>query len=68
MEIEETKLDEDRRRNQAIFSKNVWNDLHAINWRPKAQEYDGAMSFLAQTTWLEGDQTLRGNKAPGCKW
>jgi len=67
MEIEGKELDKEWWRSRAIFTKNWWNDLHAVNCRPKARECDRATSFHTQITLIAVDQKVRGNKTPGCK-
>jgi len=67
MEIKKTELHKELKGSRAIITKNKWNDLHAINCRPKAQEYDTATSFLTQISWIQVEQTLRANNAPGYK-
>jgi len=67
VEIEEQELDETRWWSRAIFTDHWWNDIHAINCQPTEQECDRAMSSLTEIPWIEVDQKLRGNKAPGCK-
>jgi hypothetical protein len=47
--------------------KSWGNDLHSVNCRPKAWEYDTATSCPTWIADIAGDQNLRGNKTPGCK-
>jgi hypothetical protein len=67
MEIEEKELDEEKYGRRAIFTKKWCNDLHDVNCRPIAHEWDKAMSFLTQISRIEVDHTLKANQASECK-
>jgi len=66
-ESEEKELHKEKWGSRAIFTKNWWVVLHAVNCRPKAQECNWATSSLNQIAWMATDQKFRGNTTPGCK-